>query len=99
MGQSVLAGRLNTLTQPGSLTPLGGVRASGFVSFTVGLCNDLLTYGLLPIEACLNSVSLVVCWSSLMGLCSAVALGGISRALLNVVWTWVGWASAVSNVA
>ena len=28
-------------------------------------------------------------------LCSAVALGGISRALHNVVWTWVGWAAAV----
>ena len=83
----------------------------GCVSCTVGLCNDLLTQGLLLMKVvqdssdllgwaeCLHDVhhfvSVLLCWSSLPWLCRSVALGGISRALLNVVWTWVGGASAL----
>ena len=67
----------------------------GCVSCTVGLYNDLLTLGLLLIMVVNNFVSVFMSWSSLPWLCRAGALGGIIRALLNVVWTWVGGAFAL----
>ena len=52
MGQSVLAGGLNALTRPGSLSPLGGTRASGLCVLYSLLYMDLLTLSLLEWTLC-----------------------------------------------